>query len=395
MKYKKILFSIIHVFGASVVHGTTDLYTPSVPSIGQSFGVNVNLIQYSITAYMLGTSIIPFFYGYLTDHKGRRISLLTGVTIFFLGSLICVSSPNIWVLIFGRFLQGIGGASVSVTGFAALRDLYTKEEGAKIIAYNGMVISITPALAPVIGGYIEVTLGWQANFWLILSLSIILLTLVLFFFQETLDLKKHKPQANFLKNYVMIFKSKIFFQLGLIHPLLFGSIFCWITVSSVYFIEHLGMSPDKFGIYAMFVVAGYPLGAFSNSKLIPKIGLEKTLLCGLCVAGIATILLGLACFSFPTWAEFIVFTMALFVASLGMCFATTTSMSLSIFPNARGASSAVLHLLRMGGGALGSAYGSYMDDSTLVYLFLYFSFSMVLAFWLYTLIERRNFVSGY
>lgn len=388
----KLIIPIIFVFGASLVMGTTDLYVPSMPSMAKGLGIDQEWIQFSVTAYFLGTVFVPLLYGVLADHKGRRYTLLLGLSIFVLASAICLGSQSIWPLLIGRFFQGFGGAAVGVVGFASLKDLYTKEEQAKIIAYQGMAIASALALAPALGGYIEVTLGWRYAFALIFGLSVLLITLVFFKFKETLDNTHPKPTQKLLAPYWTMLKSKEFMSVSLIYPPLFGSIFSWITVSPFYFIDTLGMKPDAFGLYSMGVVAGYPIGAFINSRLIPRVGLTKTLQIALGIMAFSTFLLIIGALFFSTCLEFIFLSLTLYVTGMGVAFATITTLSMSIFPKASGTSSAFLHIQRMGGAALGSYIGGVMTDNTLFPIALYFLCSLGVSISLYIYVTYRKFV---
>ena len=385
----KLILSIVIVCGVSLVVGATDLYLPSMPNMATYFGVSQDMVQYSIAAYLTGTSLVPFLYGYLADHKGRRYTMLLGFSFYVLGSLVCVMAPELWVLILGRFMQGAGGAAVNVTGFAALKDLYTKEESAKVIAYNGMAISMTPALAPVLGGYIEVTFGWRMNFVVIFTLAALVLTFMYRYFKESMDMSVHKPNPNLFKTYWEILKNKDFMALALVYPFLFGAIFCWITVCPFYFIEVIGLSPDEFGIYAMFVVFGYPIGAFANSRLIPKIGLEKTLLCGVIIGLVASLIFINVHYLFPLSPKIIVATVAFYLVGIGLVFATSQAMSMSFFPHAAGATSAVMHMTRMGAAAVGSYIGGFIDDHSLLPLGIVISTSAILSFCLFVYTQFR------
>ena len=112
-------------------------------------------------------AISQLFYGPCADRFGRKPVLLMGMTLGFLGSLVCVFSPNVNILILGRFIQGMGAGAGNVLFRVILRDTFSGKELSKVAAWTTTFYSLAPAIAPVIGGYIEVSFGWRMDFILL------------------------------------------------------------------------------------------------------------------------------------------------------------------------------------------------------------------------------------
>src|SRR5262245_22092192 len=72
---------------------------PALPAIQMGFGVSTGIAQLTLSASMISIALATLIYGPLSDHFGRRPTLLLGLGIFVSGSLLCVIAPNIETLI--------------------------------------------------------------------------------------------------------------------------------------------------------------------------------------------------------------------------------------------------------------------------------------------------------
>ena len=91
-----------------------------------------------------------------------------GLTIFVVTTVMIIVAPSIVrsvdLVIVGRGLQALGACSGPVVARAIMRDLYSREETAKVMAYIALAMGLAPAFAPVLGGYLEVWFDWRASF---------------------------------------------------------------------------------------------------------------------------------------------------------------------------------------------------------------------------------------
>src|SRR5262249_4613988 len=98
-----------------------------------------------------------------SDRYGRRPILLIGLAIYVAASLACALASSIDVLIAARLVQAVGGCAGPVLCRAVVRDVHGREGAARVMAYLNSAVALAPALGPVLGGFLEVWLGWRAN----------------------------------------------------------------------------------------------------------------------------------------------------------------------------------------------------------------------------------------
>jgi len=131
-------------------------------------------------SYALTQILFQVPFGVMSDRIGRKKTLLFGLILFIIGSVVCALSSDIYTLIAGRFLQGAGAIGAVVS--AMISDLVREEQRAHAMAIMGGTIAISFSVAMIIAPLIGGAWGFEKLFWLTAILSvgaiIILFTLV-------------------------------------------------------------------------------------------------------------------------------------------------------------------------------------------------------------------------
>lgn len=133
MKKTPILLAMMIIATGQV---GVSIYLPSLPMISETLQVNQADVQLLVTLFLVGFGASQLFYGPLSDAIGRRPVFLLGQGIYLIGTVICLLfSHNLWILVLGRLLQGLGAGSASVLGRSVLRDCYDGAELTKALSY--------------------------------------------------------------------------------------------------------------------------------------------------------------------------------------------------------------------------------------------------------------------
>ncbi len=127
-------------------------------------GANAFLVGIVVGGYALTQTIFQVPFGLLSDKIGRKKTLLFGLLIFILGSIIAAMSDNIYWLMFGRFLQGAGAIGSVVV--AMISDLVKEESRAHAMAVMGGTIALSFAAAMIVGPVIGGFYGVDKLFWI-------------------------------------------------------------------------------------------------------------------------------------------------------------------------------------------------------------------------------------
>jgi EmrB/QacA subfamily drug resistance transporter len=148
----------------------------ALPTIGRVFR-DVENLSWVVTAYLLSATASTPLYGKLSDIYGRRAVMLTGITVFVLGSLACALAHNMTALILGRALQGLGGGGLMSLSQTIIADIVSPKERGRYQGYIGAVFASSSIGGPVLGGLLTEYLHWSLIFWINLPLGLAALLL--------------------------------------------------------------------------------------------------------------------------------------------------------------------------------------------------------------------------
>ena len=162
--------------------------TTALPTIVGELG-GLDQITWVITAYLLAATVGAPVFGKLGDLFGRKIVLQSGIGVFLFGSLICAAAPNIWMLVAGRAVQGIGGGGLIVVSMATVADVLPPRQRGRFQGALGAVFGVSTVIGPLVGGFIVQHFHWTWIFLLNLPIGAIVLAIL------TVILEKAPPRG--------------------------------------------------------------------------------------------------------------------------------------------------------------------------------------------------------
>ena len=131
------------------------------------------LYTWSVTIYLLTSTISGPIYGKLSDLYGRRPIVIFAVSLFLLGSALAGLSESMEQFILFRGLQGLGGGAIFPIALAVVADLYTPAERGKYLGSFGAVFGLSSLVGPGLGGFITDTVGWHWIFFINIPIGLI------------------------------------------------------------------------------------------------------------------------------------------------------------------------------------------------------------------------------
>lgn len=164
----------------------SNIYFPAIPTIAEDLNVSVELVNLTVTAYLIFQGLAPSLWGPISDARGRRTAYF-GTLIVLLGACIGLAqTQNYTTLIILRCLQSAGSASTSAIGSGVIGDITTRADRGGYMGFFLGVKLISIAIGPIIGGALAGSLGWRSIFWFLTAYNAFLLVLVVFLVPETL-----------------------------------------------------------------------------------------------------------------------------------------------------------------------------------------------------------------
>jgi DHA1 family bicyclomycin/chloramphenicol resistance-like MFS transporter len=367
-------------------HISTNIYAPSLPSMVEFFGTDAASVQMTISIYMASFAVGQLIYGPLSDRFGRRPVLLGGLTIFVVTTVMIIVAPSIVrsvdLVIVGRGLQALGACSGPVVARAIMRDLYSREETAKVMAYIALAMGLAPAFAPVLGGYLEVWFDWRASFVVVLVFAAAVLLVAL----KMPETNKHRAvnaaerPITLITNYGMLMRSRAYWGFVSVGSLVFGGMFAFMVGVPFVVIEVLGYSPSTYGWLSVSGIIGYMAGSGVASRITDRIGVDRMVPIGVTIVGLGGALflaLGLGGF-LNIYSLF--GPLMLMAFGMAILFPSTLAGSVSVFPRIAGAASALYGFIQMLTAALTISIVGLLENGSHMPMVWVVSVSMVGAF---------------
>lgn len=374
----------------SIGHLATDIYLPSMPYIAEFFGSSPHLVKLTFTVYLLSFCVTPLLSGPWSDSVGRRRPILVGIYISIASTLLCAGASHIYLLILGRFFQGIGLGMVMSVSRAILPDHFSGKELAKNFSYLVMLMPVALAIGPPLGGIIQDLSSWRMVFICLIPYLVGLFFLVKFVLKESAPLNettktndthskhvqsvlmdKHSMKAIdnskilfYLKAYIELLKNGRYIRYVLCSVLTFMGITAYLTASPFLFKEILSLSATEYGLVSLAMCGMTFISGWLNTRLIRFVS-PKVLLY---IVGSLMLLAGLIL----VWAnklEFLniyvlILAGTIYFISVPGSFANAGTLALSTVQGNFGAATALLNTMQYIGGALSSFLISFGDDKT-------------------------------
>jgi MFS transporter, DHA1 family, multidrug resistance protein len=334
------------ILGALAMLGpfSIDTIFPAFAIMQSDLGVNKVVMQQSISLYLLGYAAMSLFHGPLSDALGRRPVILTGIVIFTLASIGCAVSSSMSQMLSFRFVQGLSAGVGLIVGRAVIRDALDGDDAQRLMSQVSMIFGIAPAIAPMIGGWILGWANWQAIFWFLSGLSLLLLLATAITLPESHPVEKRLPlNVKALSAvYKDIMSNRRFRLLALVAPANFGALFLYITSAPVFVLDLLKLNEQQFGYFFVPTITGMILGSFFSGRAAGKISGVRLANMGFLICGISGVF-NIAYNFFATevslpWA---VLPMMVSAFGIALVFPIVTLLVLDMYPNQRGSASSM------------------------------------------------------
>lgn len=261
----------------SIVALSIDAVLPALPMIGEHLSVtDPNQNQKLITMIFLGLGFGQLIFGPISDSFGRKPIVYAGFGLFILASIICLTTRNFEMMLFGRVLQGMGLACPRTMTIAMIRDSYSGDYMAKIISIVVMVFILVPVVAPTLGQFLMVYLGWKSIFGVTLLFGIAVMLWFWLRQEETLKEEHRIPYrlTVFKTGTVAFFKIKPAVIYTLLSGLITGSFMVYLSTSQQIFEKQYGLSEEFPLIFASLAIS-VGFATFLNSRLVIRFGMKN------------------------------------------------------------------------------------------------------------------------
>jgi len=358
-----VVLALIAGLGPITIH----VILPVLPEIQRVFVASSAVTQFTLTLGVVAMAFSTIFYGPAADRFGRKPILVVGLLLFIVGSGICIWSPTIEVLIVGRIIQAVGGAAGMVVSRATIRDMFSREDSARMIGQVMSIVVISPIISPVIGGFIVQFAGWQHVFILTAIMGLVTLVFALPNIRET---RVANAQTSSLAQTFRAFPSLLRDPAFMAYAIYAGcgmGVFMVVAGGVPFLMAGVfDRSPAAFGLFFMMMSGSFLVGTVISSRITVRVGLDRMVRIGSTgsmMAALTVPVLFLAGFETPLAIFLPGIVMGIFH---GLAMPNAQAGAVSVNPQVAGSASGLTMFLQMSiGAAFGQAAGMLPHDTAL------------------------------
>ncbi|OZB91349.1 multidrug effflux MFS transporter [Paenibacillus sp. XY044] len=351
------------------------IYTPSLPDITEQLQASGNLIQLTLSIYFLGFAVGVFCWGRLSDLIGRRPSLLWGIAVYGIGSLGCYFSPSAEGLLISRFIQAFGASTGSVVTQTILRESIPDDKRHGMFAQISAALAFSPAIGPLLGGWIDQWLGFRAVFMTLIVISVAIFAYTYSSLPETRDADSITKTSSFAVARRMLNDRNIW-AFGFLIGATNGILFSYYAEAPFIFIDFFGLKPGWFGLLGICTALSSIIGAMLSKKLLSRFAVESIIAWGCITAAAGALILAVLAFvglqSNAISMASIIVCIFILLLGVGMAIPNCLSLALIQYKDVVGTAGAVFGLGYYLLVSLITSGMSYLHNDSLLTMPLYF-----------------------
>lgn len=334
-----VLLAVLGMLGPFSI----DTYIPAFSGIAHSLGATPVQMQQTLSAYLFGFAFMSLFHGAISDSVGRRPVVLWGLAAFTLASAGCALSQSIGQLVFFRAMQGLTTGAGIVVARAVVRDMFAPAQAQKVMSQITIYFGVAPAIAPIIGGWLFVHLGWHSIFWFLTGVGVVLWFANYKLLPETLHLSHRQPLkvSNLMQGYWQLGADPRFLLLALASGVPFNGMFLYVLSAPAFLGDHLGLAPTQFFWFFVLTISGIMAGAWVSGRMAGKLAPKQQIKYGFTIMLLIAVVNLAANLLFTAQVSWALFPIAIFAFGWAMMVPVITLLVLDLHPERRGMASSL------------------------------------------------------
>ncbi len=324
-----------------------NIIVPSLPGIATALGISYGAAQLLLTVYLFAFGGFQLIVGPLSDRIGRRAMLQIGLLVFMVSSAGGLIASSIEVLTVVRVGQAFGACTLMLVPRAIVRDSYPGVEAVRAMAFIAMVMSVGPALSPVIGGVGEELVNWRFGFGFCVVLGLALIIWISISLPETrvIEAAGHPGPRELLRRYGSLLSNRAFLGNSLVLSMMTACFFAWVSAAPALFAFRYGLSPGEFGSIMLFISLGFVIGTFVAARAARFISIDRMMNWG--SLAVATTMILLVFGALVDSPYYYVAIMLGYSISNGFVYPTSISGATAVDPRIAGAASAFMGFIQL------------------------------------------------
>lgn len=322
---------------------SVNAYVPGFHIMAEEFGTSLVGITQSLTLNLLAFALTTLLVGALSDTLGRRRTIIGGMLIFAMASFGAIVSESLWALCFWRILQGMSASVGQVVTQAMVRDRFSGRHAATMNGLILMFFAISPAVAPVIGGYLITWFSWHAVFVFLGCYALLIAGFMTWGVAETLPLEERRPFAPkaLLSAYSANITHKAFMAGAIANGFCFMGGILYSAGAADYVITIMGLDVDNFALFTIPTTIATLLGSWAAARLVYRFNPRKTVYLSAVIATVLALIVTTIDYVWHPGFPWLLVGPCLFWFTSSLARPVVMAMNLDYFPTNRGLAASI------------------------------------------------------
>lgn len=342
--YLTIIAALLSMIGPFSI----DTYLPSFPAIEANFDVSRALLSQSMGVYLFAFAFSTLLWGPVSDRIGRRLVILGSLLLYITASIGCAYANGLDEFLLFRTFQGFAASGGFIASRAMIRDAHDSENAHRAMSQVIFLFSMAPAIAPVLGAWLQHHFGWRSVFWFLAAFGV-LLYIMTSFIKETLEVKHQQSilPKSVIHTYLKILQHRRFITLVLSISCGFSGLFLYIAGAPSVIYHFLNMGSNDFALLFVPIVLALMIGAAISGRLSHRWTKPRLITLGLFIMSAGVLLNLLQATLFTASIIHTVTPLVIYVFGLSLIIPAITVMGLDYFPHNRGAAASMQGFFQM------------------------------------------------
>lgn len=258
----KLWFLISFVVYEALGYLSNDMYLPAILVMTNDLGAPLDQIQLSVSVWVIGNGVGHVVLGPLSHYFGRKKIMLYGGVLYAATLMGCAASNVVEMLLFFRFLQGMGVASILISGYATIHEAYNDQQATRILSWTGCISVLAPMIGPFLGAIVMSQFSWRMIFIFLFLPSFACLWALAFSMPK--DHRRPNDSLNLVRSFgefKYLFACREFLRLSIAFGCFFSVLIVWLTSSPLLLMERFGFSERSFALSQIPIFFALACGA--------------------------------------------------------------------------------------------------------------------------------------
>ena len=346
-----ILLTVLVLLSASGLLAS-DINLPGMPLAARAFGAPMSALQHTFSVYVIGLALAQAVYGPLSDTLGRRRLVLGGMLLYTLASVACAAAPSVGLFGLARIAQAFGAGAGMVIGRAIVSDMFESKTAARMFTTIMPIVGASPALSPLVGGYITTYVSWRAPFVFVAALGVIAIALLFIYIPETLPADKRRPNlATTFRSYPSLLAAPRFWSYAMNLCVGYAAYLGYLAASPV-ILEAMGLSPKATSYCYITLSITYIAGNLTSRHLAKRHDLDRLLGVGYVIFALgAASLVALALTGITATPLPMILAISIITLANGFIVPLSFAGGVTSFPSSAGAASGLMGAMHLAAGS--------------------------------------------